>query len=117
VTGEKHNLPITHSLHANIAQILITGNEMGRTCGKNERNRAGYSRQTKKKYDFEHPRINERITLKLIRIKYCRRGQTGSVSLRIGIQVAGSGQYDSEASGCAKSGGISWLAEKLQASQ
>jgi hypothetical protein len=62
-------------------------------------------RGKQKKYDFEHPRINGRITLKWIRIKYCRRAQTGSVSLRIGIQVGGSGQYDSEASGCEKSVG------------
>ena len=38
----------------------------------------------RKKYDFEHPRINGRITLERIQIKYCRRAQTGSVSLRIG---------------------------------
>jgi hypothetical protein len=57
---------------------------MGGTCGKNERNRAEYWRETKKKYDFEQPRINGRITLEWIRSKYCRRAQTGSFSLRIG---------------------------------
>jgi len=49
--------------------MLIKGNEMGSTCGKNERNRAEYSRETKAKYDLEHPRINGRITLRWMRSK------------------------------------------------
>jgi hypothetical protein len=62
-------------------QMLIKGNEMGGTCGKNERYRTEYSRETKTKYDFEHAIINGRITLSWMRSKYCRRAQTGSVSL------------------------------------
>jgi len=72
-----------HRINKACRQILIKGNEMGGTCGENERNRAEYSRETKTKYDFEHLRINGRITMKWIRSKYCRRAQTGSVSLRI----------------------------------
>jgi hypothetical protein len=73
-----------HRINNACQQVLIRRNEMSGTCGKNERNRAEYSRETKKKYDLEHPRINGRTTLKWIRSKYRRRAQTGSISLRIG---------------------------------